>query len=564
MSGPGHHAAVDPAPAIPLNKIRQQAWLSLPAPAPSVAVGILLALAVPLILLGIGQYGVVGTDEAFYQDIALNMLAGGDFFELRSGNAIYVYDTFANAPLQYWARAAVAALLGKSMLSMRILPALSALLAVFMTYRLVLYLGDRRAAFASGLTLLTTFQFLYLHSARTGELEPTVCLLLVSCAYLFIRRLEDPSRHWLVHHLLIAALFNLKAPTVFLPVAAELLAFLLIPGARRHFKDWLKWAFFLLPVALLWHGYQALQYPEQVRSVFFAVLHQMSGDFAASPSGGFLGRLSYYGGKILFGAFPYVLLYPLAIVGIGRNAFGAWRDRPDENDGVRVVFLYLVAILAYYLSISKVGPWYIVHAYPFLAALLGLYLASLEDCKSKGPWLLGALAVVASLLFWLQPEIIGYNPFSADAYVIPMPTHWRNVSGIDPLIGMPLLGLLLLGGLGLWRRRAGESFSSGLALVILVVFAGYASLRGLAPLAYIGHLSPIAALDADLKDRVASGSPIPFPVDVPRTHPWVVNYYFYQDFDVRISPREAIPAYRKPMEHVLLGWRPGREPAGLR
>jgi hypothetical protein len=129
---------------------------------------------------------------------------------------------------------------------------------------------------------------------------------------------------------------------------------------------------------------------------------------------------------------------------------------------------------------------------------------------------------------------------------------------------MPLLGLLLLGGLGLWRRRAGESFSSGLALVILVVFAGYASLRGLAPLAYIGHLSPIAALDADLKDRVASGSPIPFPVGVPRTHPWVVNYYFYQDFDVRISPREAVPAYRKPMEHVLLGWRPGREPAGLR
>lgn len=524
----------------------------------------MLALAVPLILLGIGQSGVVDTDEAFYQDIALNMLAGGNFFELRSGNAIYVYDTFANAPLQYWARAAVAALLGKSILSMRILSALSAILAVLMTYRLALYLGDRRAAFASGLSLLTTFQFLYLHSARTGELEPTVCLLLVSCAFLFIRRLDDPSRHWLPHHLLVAVLFNLKAPTVFLPVAAELLAFLFIPEARRHFKDWLKWGFLLLPLALFWHGYQALQYPEQVRGVLVAVLHQMSGDFAASPSGGLLGRLSYYGEKILFGAFPYALLYPLAIVGIARNAFGASRDPADEHNGARVVLLYLLATLAFYLGISKVGPWYIVHAYPFFAALLGLYLASLEDRKAKGPWLVGALAIVASLLFWLQPEIAGYNPFSADAYVIPMRTHWRDISGVGPLVGMPLLGLLLLGGLMAWRGRAPESFSGGLALVILVVFAGYASLRGLAPLAHIGHLSPIAALDADLKDRVTSGSPIPFPVDVPRTHPWVVNYYFFQDFDVRISPSEAIPAYRKPMEHVLLGWRPGRGPEELR
>ena len=549
--------------ADPLNKIRKQAWLSLPAPAPFRAAGILLALAIPLILLGIGQGGVIDTDEAFYQSIALNMLAEGDFFELRSGNAIYVYDTFANAPLQYWARAAVASLLGKNMLSMRILSALSAVLCVLMTYRLVLYLGDRRAAFASGLILVTTFQFLYLHSARSGELEPTVCLLLVSCAYLFIRRIDDPSRSWMLHHLLVAALFNLKAPTVFLPLAGELLAFLFVSRARGHFKDWLKWGLYLLPIALLWHGYQALQYSEQIRGVFIAVLHQMSGDFAASPSGGFLGRLTYYGEKFLFGAFPYALLYPLAIVGMGQKVFATSQTGRDENDGIRTLLFYLFAILAFYLGISKVGPWYIVHAYPFLAALLGLYVASLAHRKTTGPWLLASLAIVASFLFWLQPEIEGYNPFSADAYAIPMATHWRYVPGLNPLLGVPVFGLLALGGLVIWKRRAASSFYEGLALAILVVFFGYALLRGLVPLAHIGHFSPIAALDAELKQRVAAGSAIPFPVDVPRTHPWVVNYYFYENFELRISPSEPSPAYRKPMEHVLLGWRPGREPAAM-
>jgi hypothetical protein len=48
-------------------------------------------------------------------------------------------------------------------------------------------------------------------------------------------------------------------------------------------------------------------------------------------------------------------------------------------------------------------------------------------------------------------------------------------------------------------------------------------------------------------------------VDVPRTHPWIVNYYFNQDFKLRISPNEERAVYRKPMEYVLLGWKPGRK-----
>ena len=290
----------------------------------------------------------------------------------------------------------------------------------------------------------------------------------------------------------------------------------------------------------------------------------MSGDFAASPSGGFLGRLPDYGEKILFGTFPYVLLYPLAIIGMGRKAVASSRSGRDQQEAVRVLLAYLCATLLFYLGISKVGPWYIIHAYPFLAALLGLYLADLEDRKATGAWLLVALATALSFLFWLQPEIWGYNPFAGDAYVIPMPTDWRHVPGIGPVLGVPMLLLGVLVGLVGWKRRAGDRFSAGLAAALLAVFAGYALVRGLAPLAYIGHLSPVAALDADLKERLAAGTKIPFPVDVPRTHPWVVDYYFYEDFDLRFAGTEPIPAYRKPMEYVLLGWKPGREPMPMR
>ena len=533
--------------------------LSMPSPRPQTAVVILCSLAIPFIFLGIGQYGVVGTDEAFYQDIALGMLARGDFLELRSGGGVYVYDTFANAPLQYWARAGVAAILGKSMLSMRILSAISALLAVLVTYRLVLYLGGRRAGFVAGVVLMTSFQFLYLHSARTGELEPTVCLLLVSSAFLFIRNIDDVSRQWWPHHLLLAVLFNLKAPIIAIPVAAELVAFAVISSARPRFAGWLGWGCAVLPVATLWHGYQALQYPEQVRGVFTAVGHQMAGDFAVGPNGGVSGRLLYYGERLLFGSFPYALIYPLALVSAGRNLLPGSGDNVAKSRGNRILLVYLLTVFAFYLGISKVGPWYIVHAYPFLAALVGLYLGGERINRDQSWYQLAVWGAVLSLLFWLAPEITGYNPFSADAYVIPMLTQWRTVPLISPEWGLPTLALLIFAGLMAWKKRAQEFPSTSLAPMIFVLFIGYAAIRCLVPLAYTQHLSPIAALNADLEERVSAGSPLPFPVDVPRAHPWIVNYYFYQDFRLRVSAEEERATYRRPMEYVLLGWKPGRK-----
>jgi hypothetical protein len=64
-----------------------------------------------------------------------------------------------------------------------------------------------------------------------------------------------------------------------------------------------------------------------------------------------------------------------------------------------------------------------------------------------------------------------------------------------------------------------------------------------------------------MEDRVAAGEEIPFPVDVPRTHPWVANYYFYRDFRMRVpASKETGATYRKPTKHVLLGWKSGRKP----
>ncbi len=177
-----------------------------------VAVLVLVLLSLLFVFYRLGSYSVVNGDEAIYQDIALRMLDTGDWLTLRAGDEHRVYDTFMNAPIQYWARAALASTLGRNLWTMRIFSAGFALASVLMVYRLTLHMAGRRAAFLAGLIQLTTYQFLYLHSARTGELEPVLSFLFVAAAYLFIRAIEDPQRGFALHHLCLVALLNLKLP----------------------------------------------------------------------------------------------------------------------------------------------------------------------------------------------------------------------------------------------------------------------------------------------------------------------------------------------------------------
>ena len=115
---------------------------------------VLLVLCVPVILVGLGSYSVVNGDEAVYHAIAARMVESGNWFALEFKGEPRIYDTLMNAPLQYWARAALISVFGDNTWTMRILSALFGVATVLVTYRLVLIVSDRRAAFLSGLIQL--------------------------------------------------------------------------------------------------------------------------------------------------------------------------------------------------------------------------------------------------------------------------------------------------------------------------------------------------------------------------------------------------------------------------
>jgi 4-amino-4-deoxy-L-arabinose transferase-like glycosyltransferase len=371
------------------------------------------------------------------------------------------YDTYMNAPLQYWWRGGLIALFGDGLWVMRIHSALFGLATVLMTYRLVHHIRGRRAAFLAALINLTTFQFVFLHSARTGENETALCFLFVTAAYLFIRAEEDPRRGWVLHHLCFFGILNLKLPVVLIPTAAELACFALSANARAQFSRWLWTGVALLPVGLSWHLYQAASRPDEFLQVMREMQSQASSANRLGRSRGGLSNLQRYAPVLLFGAFPYVLAYPVAVIALaaryGRELMGL-RPVSREAAGIRTLMLYFIAVFGFYILIAKRGAWYPMPAYPFLSGLVGIWLADLSR-KEIGKPMLGALALMASLLLWLRPEMGSFNPFARPALTIPMRTGWAGSGGPEVLVGVLLSAGLIFAGLYFAQRRWDERFA---------------------------------------------------------------------------------------------------------
>ena len=80
---------------------------------------VLTLLGLPLLFYGLGDYSVVNGDEAFYHSVSRNMVKSGDWTRLEFTGEHRIYDTFMNAPVQYWVRAAVISVFGDSYWTMR-------------------------------------------------------------------------------------------------------------------------------------------------------------------------------------------------------------------------------------------------------------------------------------------------------------------------------------------------------------------------------------------------------------------------------------------------------------
>jgi 4-amino-4-deoxy-L-arabinose transferase-like glycosyltransferase len=463
---------------------------------------VLVLLSLPIILYRLGSYSLVNGDEHIYHVVSRGMVESGDWLRLRFYDEHRVYDTFMNAPLQYWARGALIAAFGDNMWTARILTALLAIAGLLVTQRLGRHLtGSASAGFLAGLIQLTTLQFVYLHGARTGELEPVLSCLYTLVVLLFLRAIEE-GRSFVWHHIVLALMFNVKSPTIMLPLLAEAACFACLPATRTHFRRWLRTAAFVVPFGAIWHMGQALALWQS----FLQVSVEMAQQAASHRKGGGLqarlDNLVFYARTILFGAFPYSLVFPVAVIGILRRPV----DDRDRSRWISMAF-FLASVLLFYVAVSKHHRWYVMPAYPLFSVFLAAWLHRLPTPSLR--WsTVSMVSVVLGLLVTLRVHL-QYHPFILKAWLRPMDVYWREMPGPTPWLGVALasaLGLAIRAGLRrFWPRQAARVVAVG--LVALLVGLGFA--RVVVPLQFTDYQSETALLRLELDEIERSGAALP-------------------------------------------------------
>jgi hypothetical protein len=237
-------------------------------------------------------------------------------------------------------------------------------------------------------------------------------------------------------------------------------------------------------------------------------------------------NLYFYARTLFFGAFPYALVYPFAVVGVFRS-----RREPDDRARWGIVALFAAVHLAFYVLVAKHYPWYVIPAYPLLCAFLGVWLRDLWR-RDAGPLALAAVSLAGAGMLWIAIATTRYNPFAKSAYLIPMRIGWRDWVGVEPWVGALASALLFAGVLVLLRRLLGERFRGPLALALCASLIGFAAVRVALPLRFLGHQSKLARLEAELGARRAAGEALSYPIDVPERSLRVIRFYFADDFDI--------------------------------
>lgn len=135
----------------------------------------------PLYFYKLGQSSLVSWDEAWYADIARNILERGDIFSLWWNGAVYS----DHPPAGFWIIAFFQSIFGINEFGSRVGSAIFGITGLYFTYLLGRDLFSRTAGFASALALSSTYWYLF--RARSGNLDVFLAVFFILSFYFAVK-----------------------------------------------------------------------------------------------------------------------------------------------------------------------------------------------------------------------------------------------------------------------------------------------------------------------------------------------------------------------------------------
>jgi 4-amino-4-deoxy-L-arabinose transferase-like glycosyltransferase len=373
------------------------------------------ALALTAALLGawlylgrLGQAHLQRGNEAMYASPPVKMVATGDYTVPFWENRPFL----DKPPLTFWIVAAGYRVLGVSTFSAKLPGALAGLATALLLAAWVSWRSGPRAGVLAGLVLVFCFQFFTVALTFAADVFLTLAVALAILALDAACRDESDSdaRAGVLAGAALALAFYAKGLVgIALPAGAVAAGLLFDRAAPRRFWPRAAWAMAILAALIApWHVAMDRRLGAEFWRVFYWENQFLRG---ATPRFMQMSRGPlYYLGVLAWGAFPWALLLPAALLA---------RRRPSVFVG------WFVFGLLFWSVIVMKREVYFVTVLPAVAALVGEHLAAEGTAARRwrrGAWILGAAIALAGLVLVVRaaPGISALSGSSASAVFLAL------------------------------------------------------------------------------------------------------------------------------------------------
>ena len=210
---------------------------------------LLLLFLTPLFFFKLGQSSLVSFDEAWYGDIARNIINSRDFINLTWNGNLYI----DHPPAGFWVVAISEKIFGESEFGVRFAPAFLGLVSLVVIYFLGKELFNRWVGLSSAIALSSSFWFLF--RARSGNLDIILTFFFLLTLLLGVKVSKEKQFLW---PFFISLAFLLLTKTL-VPFAIIPALIIIFWKPKYSWKE-IRWpAAFLVGILLFWLVNQLLK-----------------------------------------------------------------------------------------------------------------------------------------------------------------------------------------------------------------------------------------------------------------------------------------------------------------
>jgi 4-amino-4-deoxy-L-arabinose transferase-like glycosyltransferase len=335
---------------------------------PDVLIVFLLCFLLPFFFFNLGLSSLVSWDEAWYAEIARNIIKSGDIFNL-TWNQMAYYD---HPPVGFWLIAIGEILFGYSEFGVRFASAAIGFLSVVAMYFLGKIMFNRVVGFASAVGLASSFWFLF--RSRSGNLDVFLTFFFILTFLTAWKARYNPKwMIWFGLSLVLVILTKTGIPFTIMP--ALMLVFW---GRRYSWRDGIAAGSLLFFIGGIWLISQFLTN----RSFFDRYL------MIGLPGVG--GQTSYLDNFLLAKAYVHDGIgrwfWP-GVFGIVLSVcFGIYTIFKRKADRKWFIFpLFVVSFFGPFILSAKGHIWHLIPLHPFL--ILGFFSASYAVGKELVEWI---------------------------------------------------------------------------------------------------------------------------------------------------------------------------------